>query len=85
MPPTRRHQPPLYLPISGTTLSMCWEKCYGSGGSGRLNNSKLFQNNSFNLSIKLSRLSWSAVEGWWIGLAFKHDIIYAFFHELMIF
>ncbi|KAL8523950.1 hypothetical protein ACS0TY_013782 [Phlomoides rotata] len=32
---------------------MCWEKCYGSGGSGRLNNSKLFQKNSFNLSIKL--------------------------------
>ncbi|KAL8483372.1 hypothetical protein ACS0TY_026177 [Phlomoides rotata] len=32
---------------------MCWEKCYGSEGSGRLNNSKLFQKNSFNLSIKL--------------------------------
>ncbi|KAL8479957.1 hypothetical protein ACS0TY_026776 [Phlomoides rotata] len=63
---------------------MSWEKCYGSGGSGRLNNSKLFQKNSFNLSIKLFRLNGSAVEGWWHGLTFKHDIIYAFVHELTI-
>ncbi|KAL8548525.1 hypothetical protein ACS0TY_007723 [Phlomoides rotata] len=32
---------------------LCWEKCYGSGGSGRLNDSKLFQKNSFNSSLKL--------------------------------